>query len=88
MSAVVRKAPLKVAVENVPDPELEHPNDVIVKITYSCVWGSDLHMYEERPAAGAGIIFGRENMGMIQPVGSTVKDIHVWDLDDARLIVT
>ncbi len=49
MKAVVYKGPFSVAVENVPDPELQHPNDVIVKITSSCICGSDLHMYEGRP---------------------------------------
>ena len=51
MRAVVYKGPFEVAVENVPDPTLKHPNDVIVKITSSCICGSDLHMYEGRTAA-------------------------------------
>ena len=45
MKAVVYQAPFSIAAENVPDPELQHPNDVIVKITSSCICGSDLHMY-------------------------------------------
>ena len=45
MEAVVYQAPFSIAAENVPDPELQHPNDVIVKITSSCICGSDLHMY-------------------------------------------
>ena len=51
MRAVVYKGPFQVAVENVPDPQLKHPNDAIVKITSSCICGSDLHMYEGRTAA-------------------------------------
>ena len=46
MKAVVYQAPFSIAAENVPDPELQHPNDGIVKITSSCICGSDLHMYE------------------------------------------
>jgi glutathione-independent formaldehyde dehydrogenase len=79
MKAVVYKGPFSVAVENVPDPELQHPNDVIVKITSSCICGSDLHMYEGRTAAESGIIFGHENMGVVQEVGSAVKTLHVGD---------
>ena len=45
MKAVVYQAPFSIAAENVPDPELQHPNDGIVKITSSCIGGSDLHMY-------------------------------------------
>ena len=48
MKAVVYQAPFSIAAENVPDPELQHPNDGIVKITSSCICGSDLHMFVER----------------------------------------
>ena len=79
MKAVVYKGPFKVAVENVPDPEIQHPNDVIVKVTSTCICGSDLHMYEGRTAAQPGIIFGHENMGIIYEVGSAVKTLKVGD---------
>ena len=79
MKAVVYKGPFKVAVENVPDPELKHPNDVIVKITSSCICGSDLHMYEGRTAAQPGIVFGHENMGIIQEAGPAVNNLKVGD---------
>ena len=79
MRAVVYKGPFSVAVENVPDPALQHPNDVIVKITSSCICGSDLHMYEGRTAAEPGIVFGHENMGLIQEVGPAVKTLKVGD---------
>ena len=79
MRAVVYKSPFEVAVENVPDPTIQHPNDVIVKITSSCICGSDLHMYEGRTAAEAGIVFGHENMGVIQELGSAVKNLSIGD---------
>ncbi len=79
MRAVVYKEPFSVAVENVPDPEIQHPNDVIVKITSSCICGSDLHMYEGRTAAEPGIVFGHENMGVIEEVGPAVKERKAGD---------
>ena len=79
MKAVVYKGPFNVAVENVPDPELQHPNDVIVKITSSCICGSDLHMYEGRTAAEPGIIFCHENMGVVQEVGPAVRTLKTGD---------
>ena len=79
MRAVVYKQPFEVAVENVPDPRIEHPNDAIVRITSSCICGSDLHMYEGRTAAESGIVFGHENMGIIEEVGPAVKDRKVGD---------
>ncbi len=65
MRAVVYQGPFKVAVEEVEDPKIEHPNDVIVKLTSSAICGSDLHMYEGRTAAGPGIVFAHENMGIV-----------------------
>ena len=79
MKAVVYKGPFQVAVENVPEPTLQQPNDVVVKITSSCICGSDLHMYEGRTAAQPGIVFGHENMGIIQEVGLAVKTLSVGD---------
>ena len=79
MRAVVYKKPFEVAVESVPDPTILHPNDAIVKITSSCICGSDLHMYEGRTAATPGIVFGHENMGIIQEIGPGVKDRKVGD---------
>ncbi len=79
MKAVVYKKPFEVAVETVPDPQVGHPNDAIVKITSSCICGSDLHMYEGRTAAEPGIVFGHENMGVIVEVGPAVKDRKVGD---------
>ena len=30
---------------NKPEPEIEHPYDAIVRVTRSCICGSDLHIY-------------------------------------------
>lgn len=79
MKAVVYKDKFRVAVENVPDPSIQHPNDVLVKITSSCICGSDLHMYEGRTAAQPGIVFGHENMGIVEEVGDGVTSIKKGD---------
>ena len=79
MKAVVYKEPFKVAVENVEDPTIQHPNDVIVRVTSTAICGSDLHMYEGRTAAEPGIVFGHENMGIIEEVGDGVTSLKVGD---------
>jgi hypothetical protein len=45
MKAVVYQEPFKLKVEDVEKPKIEHPDDVIVKITTTAICGSDLHMY-------------------------------------------
>lgn len=79
MRAVVYKEPFKVAVEQVENPKIQHPNDVIVHITSSAICGSDLHMYEGRTAAKPGIIFGHENVGLVDEVGPGVVSLHKGD---------
>ncbi|KAI0259788.1 hypothetical protein BC834DRAFT_903977 [Gloeopeniophorella convolvens] len=79
MRAVVYDEPFKVSVQQVDKPELLHPNDVIVRITTSCICGSDLHMYEGRTGAEPGIVFGHENMGIVDQVGEGVQLLKKGD---------
>jgi glutathione-independent formaldehyde dehydrogenase len=79
VQAVVYEEPYRVAVEEVPDPRIEHPNDVLVRITSAAICGSDLHMYEGRTAAEPGIVFGHENLGIVQEVGDGVVTIKEGD---------
>jgi len=80
VKAVVYKEPYKVAVEEVDDPKIQNPTDAIVQITTSAICGSDLHMYEGRTGADPGIVFGHENMGIVQEVGPGVGKLKpAWN---------
>ena len=79
MNAVVYKGEHEVAVEEVDEPEIEHPNDVTIDTTTTCICGSDLHMYEGRTAAEPGIVFGHENMGIVTEVGEAVSTLEEGD---------
>ncbi len=79
MNAVVYKGPYEVAIESVDEPSIEHPNDVIIDISTTCICGSDLHMYEGRTAAEPGIVFGHENMGTVTEVGDAVTTLSEGD---------
>ncbi|GID16364.1 alcohol dehydrogenase [Actinocatenispora rupis] len=71
--------PHRVTVEQVDDPTIEAPTDAVVEVTSTCICGSDLHMYEGRTAAEAGIVFGHENMGIVAEVGAGVVSVRVGD---------
>ncbi|KAJ5049308.1 putative zinc-type alcohol dehydrogenase-like protein [Penicillium chrysogenum] len=58
MKALNYLGPYQVRVEDVEKPKMEHPDDIIVKVTTAAICGSDLHMYEGRTAAEPGITFG------------------------------
>jgi glutathione-independent formaldehyde dehydrogenase len=79
MKAVVYQEPFAVTVDEVERPEIRHPNDVIVRITSAAICGSDLHMYEGRTAAQPGIVFGHENLGIVEELGSGVTGLHQGD---------
>ncbi|HKS79065.1 MAG TPA: zinc-dependent alcohol dehydrogenase [Gaiellaceae bacterium] len=69
-----------VRVENVPDPDIREPEDVIIRITSSGVCGSDLHLYEVMGAfMGEGDILGHEPMGIVEETGPEVRDVSVGD---------
>ncbi|MDO3394441.1 glutathione-independent formaldehyde dehydrogenase [Nocardioides sp. SOB44] len=79
MRAVVYKEPHQVEVEEVDDARIEDPTDVVIKVTTAAICGSDLHMYEGRTGAEAGIVFGHENMGVVEEVGSGVASLKKGD---------
>lgn len=79
MKAVVYRGERDVRVEDVEDPTIDAPTDAIIRITTSAICGSDLHMYEGRTGAEPGIVFGHENMGVVEEVGAGVSDLKKGD---------
>jgi len=58
------------SVEDVPDPKILNPRDAIVRITRTCICGSDLHLYNGyMPSMEQGDILGHEFMGEVVEVG-------------------
>jgi threonine dehydrogenase-like Zn-dependent dehydrogenase len=73
MKAVCWMGTEKMSVENVPDPQILNPRDAIVKITSTCICGSDLHLYNGyMPTMEQGDIMGHEFMGEVVEVGGGV----------------
>lgn len=79
MKAVVYQGPYDVQVSDVEEPRIEDPTDVVVRITTSAICGSDLHMYEGRTGAESGLVFGHENMGIVEEVGPGVASVKKGD---------
>jgi len=79
MKALVYNGPRDVSVETVPDPTIERPTDVLVRITDTNICGSDLHMYEGRTDMEPGRILGHENQGVVIEIGDGVDRIKVGD---------
>ena len=80
MLAMNYRRPYRIRAEQMPDPEIEHPNDAIVRVTRSCVCGSDRHLYHGLvPDTRVGSIFGHEFTGEVVEVGPSVTKLRVGD---------
>lgn len=72
--------PYRVRVEDKPDPEIEHPNDAIVRVERAAICGSDLHLYHGMmPDTRVGHTFGHEFIGVVEQIGSSVQNLTVGD---------
>jgi threonine dehydrogenase-like Zn-dependent dehydrogenase len=80
MKALVYRGARDVRIEEVDDPKIEKPSDVLVKITTTNICGSDLHMYEGRTDVEEGKVLGHENLGEVVEVGDAVGQIKVGDI--------
>ena len=80
MKALVYHGPGNKAWEEVPNPTILHPTDVIVKIDATTICGTDLHILKgDVPAVKPGTILGHEGVGKVVEVGSAVSNFDVGD---------
>ena len=80
MLAMNYRGPYRVRADERPMPEIQHPEDAIVKVTRSCICGSDLHLYHGMvPDTRVGMTFGHEFCGIVEQVGPEVRNLKVGD---------
>lgn len=69
-----------IRVDNVPDPKIVDPTDMVVRITSTAICGSDLHLYDGvMPTMQAGDVLGHEPMGIVVEVGKEVTKLKPGD---------
>lgn len=80
MKAVVFHGVGDIRVDDVPEPRLENPTDAIVRLTASAICGTDLHMVRgTMPQMIPGTILGHEGVGVVEALGSNVRNFKVGD---------
>ena len=80
MLAMNYRGPYRVRAVQKGEPEIEHPGDAIVRVTRSCICGSDLHLYHGLvPDTRVGMTFGHEFTGVVEEVGSSVQNLKKGD---------
>jgi len=68
-----------VRVVDAPDPQIQDPTDVIVRVTAACVCGSDLHPYHRMKPIADGTPMGHEFVGIVEEAGSEVTGVRSGD---------
>ena len=80
MKALVYAGPGKKSWQDVPEPEIMHPTDVIVRVDTTTICGTDLHILKgDVSAVQNGRILGHEGVGTITELGSSVGSLKVGD---------
>lgn len=75
MYATVMHGPGDVRYERVEDPKLLKPTDAIIKLSATCICGSDLWPYRGANPIDAPLHMGHEYCGVVVEVGSEVRTI-------------
>ncbi|MEG3636763.1 zinc-binding dehydrogenase [Micromonospora palythoicola] len=79
MRAVTIHGPKDIRVEQVPDAAIRYPTDAVVRVTHSCVCGSDLWAYRGRVPRQPGQRIGHEFVGVVEDVGADVRSLRRGD---------
>jgi alcohol dehydrogenase len=80
MRALVYHGPGQRAWEEVPDPVIEQPTDIVVHIETSTICGSDLHILKgDVPETTPGTILGHEAVGTVIEKGDAVSTLELGD---------
>ena len=80
MKALVFHGPGRRAWESVPDPTIQEPTDVVVKIDSSTICGTDLHILKgDVPEVEPGTVLGHEAVGTVVAKGAAVTTVDEGD---------
>jgi len=80
MKALVYHGPGQKSWDEVPDPVIKNPTDVIVRMVATTICGTDLHILKgDVPEVAPGRILGHEGIGVITEVGSGVTQLAIGD---------
>jgi S-(hydroxymethyl)glutathione dehydrogenase/alcohol dehydrogenase len=80
MRAMNYRGPYRVRLDEKPMPVCEHVEDAVIRVTRSCVCGSDLHLYHGMvPDTRIGMTFGHEFTGVVEKIGPEVSNLKVGD---------
>src|SRR5436189_3748924 len=75
MRGVILYGPRDVRIDERPDPTIIEPTDAVIRLSATCVCGSDLWPYRGLDAASDPVPMGHEYCGIVEEVGRGVTSI-------------
>ncbi|UXI70629.1 zinc-dependent alcohol dehydrogenase [Tahibacter amnicola] len=80
MHALTYHGSRDVRYETVPDPTLQEPDDIVLRVTATAICGSDVHLYRGKvPGLKEGDVLGHEFMGIVEEAGAGVTALKRGD---------
>lgn len=80
MKALVYDGPGKIQLKDVPLPKIEKATDVLVKILKTTICGTDLGiLHGKTPSVKPGTTLGHEGVGVIEEIGTSVRNFKKGD---------
>ena len=76
MLATMLHGPRDVRCEEVPEPKILKDTDAIIRLSATCICGSDLWPFRGANAVTAPMAMGHEYCGIVEAVGSAVKTVR------------
>ncbi len=88
MRAAILYGPGDVRIGERPDPKIIKPTDAIIRLSATCVCGSDLWPYRGVEQITGPTPMGHEYCGIVEQVGSEVKNIKVGDFVVGSFVIS
>src|SRR4051795_1399636 len=87
MRGVVMVSAGEVRVEDRDDPKIVEPTDAVVRLTATCICGSDLWPYRGVEPADHQVM-GHEYVGVVEEVGAAVQNVQVGDFVVGSFVIS
>src|SRR4051812_22630885 len=88
MRGAVLHAPGDVRLEQRDDPTIIEPTDAIIRLSVTCICGSDLWPYRGIEPVEEPIVMGHEYVGVVEEVGPDVKSLKVGDFVIGSFVIS
>src|SRR3954471_17665498 len=75
MRGTMLYSPRDIRSEDVPEPKITQPTDAIIRLSATCICGSDLWPYRGIAPTKQPTPMGHEYCGIVEEVGKDVKNI-------------